>query len=190
MNEKTNMPADSFVLGAPAPTTPYVPNALPAPSYGPKTSTKNVRLVAGIAAFMVGAVGGFLGWRMLFGGYGFPDQVAGVSRIESDAVDAGVDYAQGLVASTGIDVEIDYAFYGSSIIQPQYMMFAASIDEETLEMMLATSPQGSPTEFVQCQPDRDGTACMWLEGHTVVGVYGWGASPESLNPQAQLIQGG
>ena len=186
--DETRIARDSFVLGAPAAGTDYVIPALPGPAPLPPTRNDSTKkLAAGGAAFVVGLVGGWLGFSALFGGVSFPDEIAGESRIESEVVDQGVELIQSIVAATGLDIEIDYAFYGSQV-SPKYMMFVGEFDQEALDSMAASAGEDVPSSMpVTCSPDRQGAACLWVEDYTLVGLYGWGASPEALNPTAQQL---
>jgi hypothetical protein len=189
MQEKASMPADSFVLGTTGVTRELPTEPIP---YAPKPQPQRpawVRPAVGALAFVIGAAGGFLGWRMLFGPYSFPDEIAGVERLESDLVDGLVEIMKETARSQA-GVEMDVAVYGNAL-QPDYVMFTAELEDPSMVMQALAAGDDPNTvpqidlsgNTVGCAPNLGGASCAWMEGDRMVGLGG-SSGPEQLHAVA------
>jgi hypothetical protein len=143
-------------------------------------------LVKGVV-FVLGFAGGW--WAVnhfFFGGFPFPDQMAGQPRVESeevrDAADAIASFAEIL------DVEMEMAFYGTET-EPVYVMFAFEIpDQVPLPGAQPFSPTPTGDIAFQCAPDAQGAGCVWGQDGHMVGVGGVSQTVEELDPVARALQ--
>jgi hypothetical protein len=148
-------------------------------------------LIVRLALVVAMAGGGWWAYRALFSGFPFPNHVNGSGRVESELLEAGERTAQALVEMTGLDLEIEYAFYGPEL-QPAYVMFAAELDEEALEL-LARSDAPAGFEWsdlsdmpTQCGRHQAGPFCVWVQDETIVGVGRLGYAPELMSTAERL----
>jgi hypothetical protein len=157
--------------------------APPPPHVGAPAGRSWGRLLAAAVVFVAGFAGGW--WlvdRLFFGGFPFPDEVAGHERVDSDRAEEVAD----ALASLGglLDVEMEFAFYGSEI-EPAYVMFAFEIPDG----INPTSLQGFPIGDVrfQCRPESEGSSCFWQHDGMIVGLGGNGP-PAGIEPVARRVQ--
>jgi hypothetical protein len=175
-------PAAAYASYSSTYTQPRVPSTLESLPWEPIVRLALVVVLAGAGWWAYGA---------LFSGFAFPDHVNGSSRIESELLDEGERMAQSFIDLTGLDLKIDYAFYGMEA-QPAYVMFAAEMDQETLEL-LSQSKAPAGFEFsdlsdmpIQCDWHEAGPFCVWVQDKTVVGVGRLGYAPEMLSTAERL----
>jgi hypothetical protein len=110
-------------------------------------------------------------------GFSFPEQINGAPRIESRALESGEQAVQSVIEMTGLDVQVDYAFYGTEL-QPEYMMFSATVDEETLD---ASKP-------TKCGSEPGSSFCFWVHEDSVVGVGTWSFNERVLRLTADRLR--
>jgi hypothetical protein len=143
-------------------------------------------LVKGVV-FVLGFAGGW--WAVthfFFGGFPFPDQVAGQPRVESEEAR---DTAEAIASLAEIlDVEMEMTFYGTEA-ESAYIMFAFEVPDQVAlsgSQPFSQSPGGEIS--FQCGPDPQGAACMWEHDGQVVGVGGVGQTVEQLDPVARQVR--
>jgi hypothetical protein len=194
MDEPTSVSADTFVLGASGVRAGDAAGPMPPGLPMVRRRSGLVRMAVGAAAFLVASVGGFLGWRLLFGGFSFPGEIAGVERVDSGFVDGMVETMQA-AAEREAGVSIDMAVYGNAFL-PQYVMFTVEIsDSDTLAELAASGlPQAPPIvdlsgSEIGCAPNPDGSACAWLDGDKLVGLGGMSTTPDQLRSIALDLKG-
>jgi hypothetical protein len=165
----------SAVMTAPSPTPVQ-------PVRGTSPWAWVVRAVLFAAAF---AGGWWLVNHFFFGGFPFPDQVAGHERVESENAR---DAAEAITAfGEAFNLEMEMAFYGPEV-QPVYMMFVFEMPEG---VPLAGQPFGGPTGSApfQCQEQPQGASCFWTgEDGQVIGVGGMGKPAAEVEPVARQVQ--
>ena len=163
------------------------------PVHGSARGT-SLRWLVRIVVFVVAAVAGYLGYQWLFGGFPFPDEVAGQERMESDLVE---DF-ESLTDSVGatFDVDVEMALYGTGI--PLYFMAAAEVPSgqsiaRFSEGFVAGSggPARGPVDLhtVTCSglPGGVGAQCSWVHEETVVLLQGFLSTSEDLHGVARDI---
>jgi hypothetical protein len=168
-------------------TGPVMTTAPPAPEAPTSTGTDWGRwLVKGVVFVLAFAGGWWAVNHFFFGGFPFPDQVAGQPKVESEQVR---DAAEAIASLAEIlDVEMEMAFYGTEA-QPVYVMFAFEIPDQVAlpgAQPFSQSPAGEIP--FQCGPDAQGAACVWDHDGRVVGVGGIGQTVEQLDPVARQVQ--
>ena len=181
------------MLGANNVSTGYALRGLPPPAPHSSRRSGRVRLIAGTTAFLLGAVGGFLGWQALFGGFSFPGEITGAERVDSQFTEV-VEMTQATMKRQ-LGLEIEVAVYGTAS-GVQYVMFAADIpdDADTLMRLAELEPsQVTPLTAttgsqVSCGPNEFGSACGWLSGKEIVGLVAVEKSPEQLSAIAQGLK--
>lgn len=157
--------------------------APPPPLVGAPAGRSWGRLLAAAVVFVAGLAGGW--WlvdRLFFGGFPFPDEVADHERVDSDRAE---EVADALTSLGGLlDVEMEFAFYGSEI-EPAYVMFAFDIPDG----INPTTLQGFPIGDVlfQCRPEIEGSSCFWQHDGMIVGLGGNGP-PDGIEPVARRVQ--
>ncbi|HZB04668.1 MAG TPA: hypothetical protein VE737_10170, partial [Actinomycetota bacterium] len=157
--------------------------AHPPPHVGARAGRSRGRLLAAAVVFVAGFAGGW--WlvdHLFFGGFAFPDEVADHERVDSDRAE---EVAEALASLGGLlDVEMEFAFYGSEI-EPAYVMFAFEIPDG----IDPTTLQGFPIGDVpfQCRPEIEGSSCFWQHDGMIVGLGGTGA-PAGIEPVARRVQ--
>lgn len=190
MDEKTAIPADSFVLGSTGVTRELPTSPIPRPPALKKETPAWVRPAVGVLAFLVGAAGGFLGWKILFGGFAFPDQINGAERVESEMIDEAEQMVQGLVATMGVEVDVEYAFYGDGGGKPDYMMFSMGMEDGVLDMMAASSGATGDLNSMpsECSPVDPGSMCLWVHDDAVVALASFTQGVDVLSPTADQVK--
>jgi hypothetical protein len=161
--------------------------APPPPHVGAPAGRSWGRLLAAAVVFVAGVAGGW--WlvdRLFFGGFPFPDEVAGQERVDSEVARDAAD----VIASIGeiLDVDMEMAFYGTDL-RPAYVMVAFELPDAGAVTQVPPFGGASAGDFsFQCGPDAQGAACLWEEGGTVVGIGGIGQTPEQLEPVARRVR--
>lgn len=156
------------------------------PTHQPTRSRVLGWLVRG-AVFAVAAVGGYVGYQWLFGGFPFPDEIAGQERVDSERAEDAAAVGASIGRILGVDMEM--AFYGSEVT-PVYVMFAFEVPESVSSLStlagsdLSRNADGSIP--FQCRQDVDGASCFWERDGTVVGIGG-GGTPGQLRPVARQV---
>lgn len=156
----------------------------------PTTTPFAVGLTKRLALLGALWIAGLLTWNAIVAGFPFPDQISGEERVESSPVDSGVQLVQDMIAATGLDVDVDFAFYGNSDTQPKYMMFVAESDEDSVERLFETQApviSGTP-RAMECTWDRTGSICLWFQDEAMMGLYGWGEPFRVLHVTARYLR--
>jgi hypothetical protein len=164
------------------------------PVHGSARAT-SLRWLVRIVVLVVAAVAGYVGYQWLFGGFPFPDQVAGQPRMESEMLEDFEDLMDGVGATFDVDVEM--ALYGSGI--PHYFLAAAevpsgqSIDQfyEGFVAGSGLSAEGlADPNAVTCSglPGGVGAQCSWVQDETVVLLQGFLSPPEDLQGAAEEVR--
>jgi hypothetical protein len=140
--------------------------------------------------FLLFAVGGFFAWRFFFGGFSFPEEVAGQPRMEGEQAERLVRVVEDIGALT--DAEVEVALYGRGPM-PTYMMYVAEFDGPAVTDMGAfVDPQNAAAlkrGEIACQDETQGESCSWLDGETrLVGVGGFGFTPQDVSPIAEDVR--
>jgi hypothetical protein len=152
-----------------------------------------VRWVVRGLVVAVAAVGGYLAYQRLFGGFPFPDQVAGQPRLESDVVEEAEDLIASMVGAFNVEVEI--AMYGPAL--PQYLVAALEVpDGQLTEQFYQGFVSGSGVtadavdpNAVTCGAAPGGvTQCSWVQEDTVVLVQGLVNTGVDLQPVAEDVR--
>lgn len=163
------------VLTAPAP-----PHLATTPPHRPMAGW----VVKGVF-FVLSFAGGW--WAVdhfFFSGFPFPDQVAGQPRVESQAAEQVADALSQM--GQALDVEMEFAFYGSEI-DPAYVMFAFEVpDAGSLGGVPGLTGSDGSIPF-QCSPDFQGSACIWEHEGMAVGLGGPG-TPDQIEPVARQVR--
>jgi hypothetical protein len=170
--------------GPSATGTTTVPSVEPSESSWMGTAIK-------VAVFLAFAVGGFLAWRLLFGGFPFPEEIAGQPRIENDTTEEATELISSFTRSFGAELEM--AVYGDEATAPSYVLYVVTLQEGG-GLDQAVAVPGHPlgelmSGRMTCAADPQGSSCTWLEGEDeLIGVAGYGLSPEEVRPVAREVR--
>lgn len=140
--------------------------------------------------FLAFAVGGFLAWRLLTGGFPFPEEIAGQPRVQGEQAEELSRLVEDIAALA--DAEVEVALYGPGP-PPAYTMYVAEYeDPDLLELAALANPtyvadlKGGQTA---CMPDLQGSSCSWLDGDTtVIGVGAFDLTPEDFLSVARVVR--
>lgn len=145
--------------------------------------------------FVVAAVGGYFAYQWLFGGFPFPEQIAGQQRMDSDLVEDFEDLLRDF--SGAFDVEVEMALYGG--VMPAYFMAAAEVPggQDPGEFYRGfTTGSGVTTDFAAVDPNTVictgfpggvGAQCSWLQEDTVILLQGFSSTDADLQAVAEDV---
>jgi hypothetical protein len=125
-------PQAAYALEGPAtlPATPSFPWLTPG-------------LVIRFALVIALAGGGWWGWKTFFGGFDFPDQVAGAPRLDTSETEAMSDIAEAVFGAVNIRSEVSY--YGSDPLAPMFAVATIDFPDDPVDAVLAG---GRATDFI------------------------------------------
>lgn len=167
------------------------------PSHGSRSEARWV--VRGLF-LVLAVVGGYFGYRWLFTGFPFPDQIAGVERLDSDQTESLEDMLRSFADM--LDAKFQLAVYGS-VLAPDYVMYAFEVpDPESMQELLTdlgVDTGGVPSGAVEavlenlpftCQPlsPTGGAQCFWSDDRLIVGLQDFQGTPEELDPIARQVR--
>jgi hypothetical protein len=160
------------------------------PSEAP-TGTSRIPAVVKVVVTLTLAVGGFVGWRLLFGGLPFPEEVAGQPRIENETTEQATELMSSISGLLGAELEV--AYYGDTATAPAYVVYVMTLPEGSALDEAITVSGGPLAELesggMTCVPDVQGSSCTWLQAEgELVGVGGFGLTPEDLRPVARDVR--
>jgi hypothetical protein len=168
------------------------------PIHGSARETGLRWLVRGLV-FVAAAAAGYVGYQWLFGGFPFPDEVAGQGRMES----AQARDIQEYLAEAGdlIGLEYEAAFYGDGPL-PRFVMHAVVLPDgrngRQVWKELDTAAGGvmdpypvAPGADVGCADAStgEGALCVWVQDDVLVELDGLGLSAAELEPLADQVRG-
>jgi hypothetical protein len=190
-------PEGHYVPGSAVRAVSMRPSASPAPRRPSSwLSELGGRLLHSLPTLLfVGALalGGWWLWRNVLAGFPFPDEVAGVERIERDETR---DVLRLFETSGGLgDLDWELAAYGEGN-RPVYAMMAMEIqDDEQAAGVLAEFGRRNPGALnlaaasLMCEPVYpSGSMCAWIEDRTVVALAAEHSDHRALRPLARRLR--